>query len=343
MRLTAPLLVLGALCAATPAVACVQQEVNPCARQPVTRPLLGTPVPADPATGPVAVPTPPRDVEEPTPLAGNPVAEPPAARPHPGGEPEHPRIAPVDPRTPEEIRGALRLGVGRYDRGLRTGPAGSLMVPTALGVSAREAFVGVGYQARTRYTRVSDGGAVVGIGAGDPRTLAAEFALSSFSTVRSVPFETGGISVKLHRQLRERLHLAGGVETLVAWGNSDAQRSLYLSGTRLLVLRDDPRAPLSAGVLTLGAGNGRFRRERDDAAGRETVNLFAAAGLRVVEPVSVVVDWTGQDLAAGVSATPLRRVPLVVTVGGVDLTGSAGDGARLILSIGYGIAVPWRS
>ncbi len=62
----------------------------------------------------------------------------------------------------------------------------------------------------------------------------------------------------------------------------------------------------------------------------------------MAEPLSVVADWTGQDLNAGISATPVPRVPLVVTAGAADITGSAGDGARFILSVGYGVAVPWR-
>jgi hypothetical protein len=87
-------------------------------------------------------------------------------------------------------------------------------------------------------------------------------------------------------------------------------------------------------------GNGRFRREEDVVAGRETVNVFGAVALRVAEPVSLTADWTGQDLYAAVSVRPVRRVPLVATVGVADITGSAGDGARLIVSVGYGLRIP---
>jgi hypothetical protein len=361
MRHAAPFLVLGVLLVGDPAFACVQQEVDPCTGRPVGRAAPGQrgPAPADTAPPPPAVEAPEPAAgaagpAEPAPPAGPPggpvpggpppgVAVPPAARPHPEGEPVPVRIPPTPADAPraEEHRAALRLAIGRYDRGLRAGPAGSLSVPTALGVSSREAFVGVGFQSRTRYTRDSDGGVVIGVGVGRTGTLAAEVALTSYSTLRGAPYETGGLSVKLHRQVAEDLHAAAGWENLARWGGSDAQSSPYLAATRLFPLRRDPRASLSAAALTLGVGGGRFRSERDDAAGRRTANAFAAAGVRVLEPLSIVADWTGQDLAAGVSLTPIRRVPLVLTVGGLDLTGSAGDGARLVASLGYGLAVPW--
>jgi hypothetical protein len=69
---------------------------------------------------------------------------------------------------------------------------------------------------------------------------------------------------------------------------------------------------------------------------RKTANVFGALGLQVAEPVSVTADWSGQDLFAGVSVAPARRVPLVITAGFADLTGSAGDGARFVLATGLG-------
>lgn len=338
MRLQAPFLLVGALLFAAPAFACIQ-EVDPCTGRPAAAPR---PEP-DPASGPAPDPRPDS--------AG--VAVPPASRPHPGGEPEHPRLPPAAGEAPAEARmadrdeaernrAALRLGTGRLGRGVRTGPAGSLTVPTAIGVQWREAFVGVGYQARTRYTRDDDAGGVIGVGFGRARTLALEAALTTYSTFRGAPFETGGLSAKLHRDVGREVSVAAGVENAVSWGGADAQRSVYVAASRLVRLAADPRAPFSTAVVTLGAGNGRFRREADDLAGRERVNAFAAVGVRVAEPLSVVADWTGQDLNAGISATPVPRVPLVVTAGAADITGSAGDGARFILSVGYGVAVPWR-
>jgi len=47
-------------------------------------------------------------------------------------------------------------------------------------------------------------------------------------------------------------------------------------------------------------------------------------------------DWNGQDLFAGVSLAPSRRVPVVINAGVADLTRNAGDGPRFILSAGFG-------
>jgi hypothetical protein len=309
----------AALLLAAPAFACeAQQEIDPCTGRPYPTAVA----PPDTTPAPPEVPVEPQPEPTPKPL------------------PPPRDTASVDTASADAFRARLRLG--RQARGVRAGPAASLTVPTGLGASGGEAFVGVGFQARTRYTRSGDAGAVAGIGFGDARKAALEVAVSSYSTFRSAPFTTGGVSARVHRLFGEQTSAAVGWENLATWGRSDAQPSVYLAATRLLRLREEPRDRLSAAALTLGVGNGRFRREADDLAGRQTVNVFGAAALRVLEPVSLVADWSGQDLAAGLSVTPLPRVPLVVSAGAVDLTGRAGDGARFILSVGYGIAVPWR-
>lgn len=244
-----------------------------------------------------------------------------------------------DPEVAARNREALRLGTGAVRGQVRLGPAASVSVPTAFGVDAGELFIGAAYQGRTRYTEEDDAAAVAGIGIGTRRVVALEVALTSYSTLRGAPLETGGLSFKLHRALPRNTSVAVGWENAVLWGNSDDRGSLYAAATRVLPLRADPTRPFSVGVFTLGLGNGRFRFEDDDADDNETINLFAAAGVRVSEPLSLVADWTGQDLNLAASVTPIRRVPLVATAGVADVTGLAGDGARFILSLGYGLSI----
>jgi hypothetical protein len=232
----------------------------------------------------------------------------------------------------------MQLGRGAVRGQVRLGPAASVSVPTAFGVDAGELFLGASYQGRTRYTEEDDAAVVAGLGIGTRRVVALEVALTSYSTLRGAPLETGGASFKLHRQLPRSTSVAVGWENAILWGGSDDAGSLYATGTRVVPLRRDPSQRFSVGVVTLGIGNGRFRFEEDDADGNETVNVFGAVGLRVSEPLSVVADWTGQDLNAAASVTPIRRVPLVLTAGVADLTGAAGDGARFIFSLGYGLA-----
>lgn len=244
----------------------------------------------------------------------------------------------ANPEAARRTRQALRLGRGAGRDQARLGPAASVSVPTAYGVDAGELFVGAAYQGRTRYTEEADAAVVAGLGLGTRRVLAMEVALTSYSTIRGAPLETGGISVRLHRALSTNTSVAAGWENAVRWGGTDDDGSLYVVGTRMVALRSDPARRFGLAVLTLGVGNGRFRFEDDDRDGNETVNVFGAVGVRVTEPLSLMADWTGQDLNLAASIIPIRRLPLVVTTGVADLTGLAGDGARFILSVGYGLS-----
>lgn len=220
-------------------------------------------------------------------------------------------------------------------------PAASVNVPTGYGLDFDEAFVGVGYQARTRYTDLDDGAIAAGIGLGDrARLVGLEVVVSSYSTLRGGgPGETGGLSLKLHRVFGERTSVAAGVENVTTWGGSDAGRSFYGVATRVFRRDVDPGDPFSAIALTLGVGDGRFRFEDDVLDQKKTANVFGAVGVQLLEPLSVAADWTGQDLFAALSWTPFRRVPFVVNAGFADITGTAGDGARFIVSAGYGFLV----
>jgi hypothetical protein len=248
------------------------------------------------------------------------------------------RATAPDPARAEHNRGLLRLQTLALRDAIRPGPAGSISVPTGFGVEWGEIFVGAAYQARTRYTSDPDAGLVIGTGIGSRHLLALEVALTSYSTVRDGgPGETGGLSFKLHRSLPNDAGIAAGYENARTWGGSDADPTLFVVASKVVRRTRRPNAWLDAGVLTLGVGNGRFRSEDADMAGRETLNVFGAVGVRVTELVSVAADWTGQDVNAGFSITPFRRVPLVITPAFADILGTAGDGARFILSVGYGV------
>jgi hypothetical protein len=136
--------------------------------------------------------------------------------------------------------------------------------------------------------------------------------------------------------------VALGVENGVTWGRmegtsgaTDAGTSVYLVASKLVRLRRDAAYPLGSVTLTAGVGTGRFRTEDQILDGRETVNPFGGFSLRLAQPASLIADWTGQDLVAGVSVTPLRRVPLVVTPGVADLTTTP----RFIIGVGYGFSL----
>ena len=80
-------------------------------------------------------------------------------------------------------------------------------------------------------------------------------------------------------------------------------------------------------------GNGRFRSEDDILNDDDTLGVFGSVAFRVARPVSAIVEWTGQDLAMGLSIVPIRNVPWVITPAVRDIAG-AGDGARFVIGTG---------
>lgn len=251
-------------------------------------------------------------------------------------------------------RDALRLpmppSLRIASRGALAAPAVSIGAPTGFGASFGDAFVGVGVQSRTRFAERADGGVVAGIGLGDPRRyVGLEVAASTFGTFRSCC--RGGLSLKAHRLLPGAMSVAVGWENVVGWGHleqtstapdavpagfTDGGSSVYAAITRVFGPGPASRSNRSI-TTTIGVGSGRFRREGDILSDRDGVNVFGSLGVRLAEPVSAVATWTGQDLNAGVSVVPIRRGPLVVTLGAADLT----TRPRALLGVGFGFAYPY--
>jgi hypothetical protein len=95
---------------------------------------------------------------------------------------------------------------------------------------------------------------------------------------------------------------------------------------------------LSRVTASIGIGGGRFRSESAINRGDEDPNIFGSVGVQVAQPVSAIAEWTGQDLNLGASITPFPGIPFVITPAAADITNTAGDGARFILGVGYGIS-----
>jgi hypothetical protein len=203
--------------------------------------------------------------------------------------------------------------------------------------------VALGYQQRTRFTRVQDGAIVTGVGLGDrARTVGAEVALTSFGTVRTGIGTNSTVSAKLHRSFADGMGVAVGMENIFRIGGTsdggpDGGRSVYVAVSRLLSFGASYGQSSRQLLLNVGLGTGRFRRESAVQANRAGVNIFASAGYRFAERFAVIADLTGQDLNLALSAVPSRCVPAVLTIGLADLTRSAGDGARLVLGLGLGL------
>ena len=217
-------------------------------------------------------------------------------------------------------------------------PGSSLGSPSAFGADWGDLFVGASFQERTRFTDEADGAVVGGFGIGDARKLVGlEVAVTVFDLFEET-FQDGGISFKLHRDLGDGLGVAFGVENAIIWGDLDTGSSAYGVVSKVFRFRDGSE-PFSTLTVNLGLGGGRFRSEEDVFDDEDTINVFGSAGLRVLEPISVIADWTGQDLNLGVSIVPFRNIPLTITPALADVTNNAGDGTRFVLSIGYGVSL----
>lgn len=225
---------------------------------------------------------------------------------------------------------------------LRVLPAMNSSTPSAYSPEWGDVYAGVGYQRNTRPYQGSrelnreDGVAVVGFGLGTARTIALETEYASFSTVRSGFFSVGALSFKLSHMFPKGLAVAAGAERVVIVGREGDGGKAYFGAASKMFFRGDGTGPLSAIGVTVGAGNGRFRRVEDVWEDRQVINAFGAVGVRVFDGIGVIADWSGQDLTLAASLVPLRCVGLIISGGITDITGSAQSPRRFVVGVGLG-------
>ncbi|NCS04622.1 MAG: hypothetical protein GPJ06_22335 [Microcystis aeruginosa G13-11] len=219
-------------------------------------------------------------------------------------------------------------------------PSGSISTPSAFGATFGQIFGGFGFQSRTRFTNQADGGLALGGGLGDPQKIVGLDVTLAILSLFGDNAGRGSFSFKIHRSLPESFAVALGFENAINWGGTDGSSSIYGVVSKFFQLTETTEEPFSQLTLSLGVGGGRFRSEGAIEDGVNSLGVFASAGLRIVEPVSAIVEWSGQDLNAGISLIPFPKVPLTINLAGADLTGNAGDGARFVMSIGYNYFFP---
>ncbi len=216
----------------------------------------------------------------------------------------------------------------------RASPSITIINPSAYGAFWGNAGIGFGFQERVRFKDDADGVAGLGFGLGNPQTnVGAQIGISLVDL--SAPLDDGAINLKLHRRLPENFAIALGVQGLTTWGNTDGGSSVYGVVTKRFMLRQDRTRPFSEIYTTLGAGGGQFRSESDIDDGNENLGIFGSLAIKVIQPVGLVAEWSGQDLTIGVPIVLFRQLPLVLVPAITDITGSAGDGTRFVFGFGY--------
>ena len=227
-------------------------------------------------------------------------------------------------------------------------PSMSIYIPVGYGADNNTGFVAADYQERTRFGNSEDGEMVFGVGLGDAKKavgVVLSYTLASVSNRNNSDFGIGGFNVKIHRQIKDDLAVAVGMNGFANIGSysstltNDFKNSLYGVVTKVIRTRDDINKPFSRVAVTAGVGNGQFRTEDSINNNKDNFNVFGNVVARVHPRASLIAEWTGQDLAVGASIAPFKNIPLVITPAVRDITGpgrGASDGARFVIGAGFG-------
>ena len=207
--------------------------------------------------------------------------------------------------------------------------------PSGFGADNLTGFASATYQESVRGSEKDDGSLGFGIGFGDARKAVGVelgYTIASFGSNRD--FGTGGFNLKIHRRLATDTSIAIGWNGFLNIGDeNDFEDSLYGVVTQVFRTRQNINDPFSRVAVSAGLGNGQFRTVEDIEDDRGAVNPFGSVALRIARPVSFITEWTGQDLALGLSIAPFKNFNLVITPALRDVLGE-GDRARFVLGIG---------
>jgi hypothetical protein len=207
--------------------------------------------------------------------------------------------------------------------------------PSGFGADNLTGFASATYQESVRGSEKDDGSLGFGIGFGDAQKVVGVelgYTIASFGSNRD--FGTGGFNLKIHRRLATDTSIAVGWNGFLNIGDeNDFEDSLYGVVTQVFRTRKNINDPFSRVAVSAGLGNGQFRTVEDIEDDRGTVNPFGSVALRIARPVSFITEWTGQDLALGLSISPFKNFNLVITPALRDVLGE-GDRARFVLGVG---------
>jgi hypothetical protein len=241
----------------------------------------------------------------------------------PSGTVRCPRPEPIAPLTPPP----------EYET--ESSPALSIYIPVGYGADNNTLFLSGTYQEDVRFSDEDDGALGFGIGLGDSRDAVGvelSYAIASFGGSRD--FGTGGFNAKVHRQFPGDFAVAiGGNGILNLFDRNDFEQSYYGTVTKVFRTRESIDDLFSRVALTVGVGNGQFRSSGAVDDGVDNINAFGNIAIRIARPVSFITEWTGRDLALGLSIAPFKNFPLTITPALRDVAG-AGDGARFVLGAG---------
>jgi hypothetical protein len=230
-------------------------------------------------------------------------------------------------------------------------PALTINNPAGFGADSNTLFLLGSVQFPSR-ANATDGEIGIGVGLGDAwNAIGAELSYTIYSVRgQSQGFGSGAFNAKLHKRIAEDTAVAIGWNRFADVKFSGGagldfdypKNSYYAVATQIIRTTESIDDVFSRIALTAGVGGGQFlpldanlsaQANRD----RTGIGVFGSAAVRLVRPVSAVVEWTGQDLAAGLSIVPFQGFPLVITPAFRDISGIQGQSARFVLGVSTAI------
>jgi hypothetical protein len=241
-------------------------------------------------------------------------------------------IQPVEPPDPSLQR-----------KGPKYFPSFNAGSPSGFGANWGDVFAGISLINRSSpvgsATDKADGSISIGAGFGNSQDLLGFEAVYNLISLTPSRFASNGsFDFKVHRALPDLMSVAIGWENAINYGPEagGTPSTVYGSFSKFFVLQpDNIENPMLLG-FTLGTGGGRFRSFNAQVEGKGGIGVFASAGLQVLANLSVITDWTGQNLNLGVSYVPFANLPLYVNGTLVDAVGSTSFGTRYSLGVGFG-------
>lgn len=225
------------------------------------------------------------------------------------------------------------LAVPEVDAEFAASPALSIYIPVGYGADRNTLFLTGDYQASLREDDGSVGGGGIGIGLGNADKAVGLELSYALENGEESNFGDGALNAKLHRRLGQDLAGAVGWNGILNNGRNDFEHSRYGVITKVFRTQESLNSAFSRVAVTVGVGDGQFRSNGAVDAGENNVNVFGNVAVRVVRPVSFIAEWTGQDLALGLSIAPFKNIPFVITPAVRDLAG-AGDDPRFVIGAG---------
>ncbi len=185
-----------------------------------------------------------------------------------------------------------------------------------------------------------DGAAGIAFGLGDADRyvgLETEVAIADLTTYNGNHFGDGGsLGFKLHTNLPDGAAFAVGVTGTGRWGSEKTtnRASVYAVGTKIFKIGSTSPHAL---VVNVGLGDEGFQElNQTTGFGKSGAGVFGSLAFYLTPQISIIADYTGRFLNAGLSVAPFKSYPLTLTLGGVNLTNRYDTNPQVAASLSYG-------